>query len=68
MRPSQQDEDVAFKAGVPEIVVFESGFQNGASELTAWGVGPDRRGGVPYRAGPPGDGFPGNSVDNRGCR
>ncbi len=68
MRPSQQDEDVAFKVGVPDIVVYESGFQNGASQLTAWGVGPNRRGGAPDRAGAPGDGFPGNSVDNRGCR
>lgn len=68
MRPSQQDEDIAFRVGVPDIVVFESDYRNGASVLTAWGVGPNRRGGAPDRAGAPADGFPGNSVDNRGCR
>jgi hypothetical protein len=68
MRPSQQDEDIAFKVGVPDIVVFESDYRNGASVLTAWGVGPNRRGGAPDRAGAPAEGFPGNGVDNRGCR
>lgn len=68
MRPSQQDEDVAFKVGVPDIVVYESGSGNGASAIVASGVGPNRRGGAPDRAGAPADGFPGNSVDNRGCR
>ena len=68
MGPSQTDEDRAFWDGVPDLVVYESGYRNGASELTAWGVGPDRRGGAPHRADPPANGFPGNGVDNRRCR
>ena len=68
MRASQQDEDVAFDDGIPDLVVYETGYQNGVSQLGAMGVGPNRRGDAPYRAGPPGDGFPGNSIDNRDCR
>jgi hypothetical protein len=62
MRPSQTDADNAYQRGVPNIVVYES-----AQGIVAEGAGPNRRGGDPGRALAPAGGYPGNSVDNRGC-
>lgn len=69
MGPSGGDETFGFQRGVPALVVFETAFANGRSVLGVLSVGPNRRGGAPNdpRTRPPSEGFPGNSVDNRGC-
>ena len=63
MRPSQVDADNGYLRGVPNTVVYETA----PGIIGAQGAGPNRRGGDPARALPPQYGFPGNSVDNRGC-
>jgi hypothetical protein len=67
--PSWRDHDYAVEHGVPNLVIYEARTPDGnGSARWLGGVGPERMGFNPERAGEPSDGYPGNSVNTKNCK